>query len=315
MRIPRKLAVAIVIAMLVDAAGAVHAGSACEASATVDGDGPAVDVVRTLLEQRGVGKPSAGCGVSVHIEGAADALSVQVTDGAGRSSQRTVASPELAATFVESWARNDLSAFLLAPPALALSDVLAPPGPAATPTLVRASGPREHALGIGLAGQLSYGSDDSLWVGAELSGCVRVRRLCVGLIARFQTETNRDETEPGELPEARRFEAALLLAIDLPYRFGPVILTPGVTAGVAWLHNGTSHHGSVEIDEDHGGLRTGGRFRLSIPLTGRLSLDAALALELSPLAQTEAYEVGGITIPPEPQLYLRGLAGLRWGEP
>ena len=168
-----------------------------------------------------------------------------------------------------------------------------------------------HTLGLALGPTLAHSNDGAFWIGAELSGCVRVGRVCVGADAKVV----RDMGVTGREIHARRLAADLMLAADLPYRVGRAALTPGLAVGIGWLHNGVSRPSAPALDADRGGLRTSAHLTVSIPITRHLSFDLGLALDLSPFAQTGDWQSEGVEVPGDPRLFERGLASLRYGEP
>ncbi|MCC6997696.1 MAG: hypothetical protein IT370_23970 [Deltaproteobacteria bacterium] len=277
----------------------------------------AVAELRDRLAERGIGEPVEAC-PAAHAEVAAAGaeLVVDVEDVAGRHSRRTVSNAAAAASFIESWVRSDLSAPLLAPalvfPSAAAASEVARAADA--PVLVRqAARPGLPALGIALGAQGAVASDGSVWGGLELAACVRLGRVCAGALARWNLELQSEERR--ENAQAERKSADLLVGADLPLRFGRVTLTPGLAAGVGWMHNGAFQVSERRIDEDSGGLRLAARLTVSMKLVGRWGLDLGATLDASPLARTESYVVESVTIPGEPRVYLRGMLGLRWGAP
>ncbi len=277
----------------------------------------AVSELRDRLAERGIGEPVDGCpAAQAEVAAAGAELMIDVEDVAGRHSRRTVSTPAAAASFIESWVRTDLSAPLLSP-ALAFPVAPAPeraPEPASAPVVVRQGArPGLPALGIALGAQGAVASDGSVWGGLELAACVRLGRLCAGALARWNVELESEERR--ENAQAERRSAELLVGAELPLRFGRVTLTPGLAAGVGWLHNGAFRVSERRIDEDSGGLRLAARLTVSMKLVGRWGIDAGVTLDGSPLARTESYVVETVTIPGEPRVYLRGMLGLRWGAP
>lgn len=272
----------------------------------------ALSELRDRLAERGIGEPVQGCpAAQAEVTAAGAELVVDVEDVAGRHSRRTVSNAAAAASFIESWVRSDLSAPLLSP-------TLAFPAPraseAARPMVVRQAARRGlPALGLALGGQAAVASDGSVWGGLELAGCVRLGRVCAGALARWNVELQSEERR--ENAQAERRSADLLVGADLPLSFGRVTLTPGLAAGVGWMHNGAFRVSERRIDEDSGGLRLAARLTVSMRLRGRWGIDLGATLDASPLARTESYVVEAVTIPGEPRVYLRGMLGLRWGAP
>ena len=276
----------------------------------------AVSELRDRLAERGIGEPVEGCPAAhAEVATAGADLMVDVEDVAGRHSRRTVSNAAAAASFIESWVRSDLSAPLLSP-TLAFPAAPAPEPEAvgAGPVVLReAARSGLPALGIALGAQAAVASDGSVWGGLELAACVRLGRVCAGALARWNVELQSEERR--ENAQAERRSADLLIGADLPLRFGRVTVTPGLAAGVGWMHNGAFRVSERRIDEDSGGLRLAAKLTVSMKLRGRWGIDLGATLDASPLARDEAYVVETVTIPGEPRVYLRGMLGLRWGAP
>jgi hypothetical protein len=295
---------------IVACAAGAEANDVCPPSATVEGESAAA--VRDLLGGRGIAEPTEGCqGVHARLSAAQGGLEVEVTDPAGRQSRRDVDSPSQAATLIESWARSDLSAALLTPPVLAFTAPAERPVDAEPTTIVREVVRPTHDLGLAVGATIAHSNDGAFWAGAELQGCVRVGRLCVGADARVLRDM---EVTKREI-HARRMSSDMLLLADLPYRVGKAMITPGLGVGLGWLHNGVPRLHQHAADADRGGMRTTAHLTVSIPLTHHLSFDVGLALDVSPFAQTSTWDSGGVDVPGDPRVFQRGLASLRYGEP
>src|SRR5262245_55115750 len=105
---------------------------ACPPAAAVDGDAELAREIAGVLAQRGVAAATPRCPAAVrHVarRGARIAVRVVAPD---RDIERDVASPDTAATVIESFARRDLAAPLLQPAVTAKpGSPPAPPRPAA----------------------------------------------------------------------------------------------------------------------------------------------------------------------------------------
>ena len=129
--------------------------------------------------------PADGCApVVVRVERAGEHIRLWIVDGDGRRGERSVRDLATAVAIVESWTLHEIAA----PVAPAVEAARrAEPTPAASVAIepVASAVPR-WGIGVGFAS--AYGADGSAWLGASVSGCVRVGPLCLGALLRAASD-------------------------------------------------------------------------------------------------------------------------------
>jgi len=286
-------------------AGRAAADEPCPPSARLEGDAELVQQIQPRLTRRGVRTQSSKrcSAVKVTVGRAGEKLLISIEDRYGRKSERSVADAEAAATVIESWARSDLNAGLLAgwsyePPAAPVVKPL----PAQT---VAAPAPAARGLAsLAIAGETSLGFDGSLWLGAGLSGCLGLGRFCLGTSARLLAGT----------ATSTSLGVDLLATVELPVKLGRAVLVPGLGLGGGWITIGQST-GQNNQEISNFGLRADVHASLSYPLGHGVSLHIGVAADVSAQAADAPQNQDMNQIPGEPSGYLRGLLGLRLGGP
>ena len=286
----------------------------CSPAAALEGEPALTAELGELLRGRGVGAPATGCpAVQVWVESHDGVLSVAIRDAGARESRRVVAGLDVAAALVESWARTDISGPLMSPPPPDGASLREAPVVAGAALVLQRPGDPPRSLALRVAGETTFASDGSLWFGAQVAGCVRLGRTCIGALARFAQDSGL--TEAADSVEAARKGAELIIGAELPYHVGRGAVTPGFGLGVGWLRTTVASAAGGTSDVDSGGLRAEANLAIRIPLSRRLSIDVGLGLAVSPLARSSQELANGATLPGEPRGYLRALGGLRYGEP
>ncbi|AKU91188.1 hypothetical protein AKJ08_1575 [Vulgatibacter incomptus] len=269
----------------------------------VSGDVELASEVSSALGRRGVGAEGTDAcpALEASLRREGGLIVVSRRDPVGREVARRVALVEEAASVVESWAQSELNAELMA--GWTVGDAAVVEAPHA-PAPMEARARRRDPASVVVNGDLSLDESNSLWLGTSLDACVRLGPVCAGGAGRFR-----------RAQDSGRTELAALASVDLPLRFGPLLVSPGIALGGAVS--------SSFDDSGHGEDRLGswrprgeGRIRLSFPLVGPVSLDAAAAAEASPAGAAQR-EVGDDSVHPseDPTFFLRVGAGVRVGLP
>jgi hypothetical protein len=266
------------------------------------------------LERRGVNTvpEDEGADLQVQVSEEASGIRVVVRDRHGRGADRLVASVEVAAALIESWSRPDLVDPLLATRARPAADG-GPAAPAAATEHTRAGGsPR-----LRLAVESALASDQSLWWGASLGGCLTVGRLCLGLLGRFAADGGAGGASPARFRQTSpatldRLSLEALLGGDVSVSSGRFDLSVGLAAGVGRL---ASDVRSDEFGRQVSGIgpRAEGHVNLALLVASQLGLDVELAASVAPTARRQPSTAGYFTVPGEPLGQLRLALGARWG--
>lgn len=281
---------------------------ACPPTVRLAGDRALIAAVAPVLIDRGIATETNGClAVSVNLEPRGRAMIVSIaTDGdqlRDHLVERAVTDTRTAATVIESWVRTDLQAPLLA--RHPMGDDTGPKKLVPVPAVgVAPSAPPARGVHVFAAGETALASDSSTWFGLELGACVMLGPACASARGRFATVGRGPERWRRDL---ERHGVELLLGADLPRRIGRAVLSPGLAAGVGWIH---THEEGSPRRESIGGLRAQGRLALSYPLTRHLAAELALSFEVT---DTEHVETSSPEpLPPEPRWLGRLGAGMRF---
>jgi hypothetical protein len=241
-------------------------------------------------------------------------LSVRVEDAFGRASERVVTEPESAATVIESWMREDLSAPLLATQREAprdipqASDEETPPEhapPASAPAPVRE---KPRGFSVSALADTAVSTDGSLWLGMDANACMRFGMLCTGLLGRLSFDTGTQGASARY--DTGRTALDLMLGIDVPWSIGSLRISPGFAMGAGWIHNDEPPEDD-EAESDSGGLRGNVHVALALPITAEFAVELGLHGDLIVFTSTEELP-GGETVA-HPLLGLaRASVGLRY---
>lgn len=310
----RLVAIVIVLTGQADLAGGEPLP--CPPSARLAGEPAAVDRIASELAVLGVASqeiPAQCPAVSAEIAMRDDRIELTLRDPAGRIARRTVTDAAVAATVIESWARTDIGAPLLAARLLGVVAVAAPPAVTiASRDRDREVAPDRHrAVYVSAHVERHYVADDSEWRALGVAGCARVDGLCLGGELRVADDHGFSHT--GGLTEFQRLDGALLATADLPIVAGRTAIVPGIGVGVGWLQTSRDEpsdpmcnpDGTCNDREDASGggfpvyvgdgrhrrtfgLRFAVRLATRLPIATRVWLDLGVAAEVSPNAEGEA---------------------------
>ena len=268
----------------------------CPPAVALTGEQVAVTAVRDLLEAPGIAGETPSCpAVHARVERRGAALVVGV-DGPDGAIERTVTGPSTAATVIESWARSDVAAPLLAIRAVPIEATAASP-------------PAARGIQLLAAEETSLASDSTVWQGMQLQACIMVGPVC----AAARVHAARVIARPASWEGFVRKGAELYLGVDLPIAVGRTRLTPGVAAGYGAMF--TRRRGGGEgMFLEIAGPRAELDAALSIPLTEHLALDLVASCALTQATRIELHDVPDpVAFPAEPRALMRIALGLRYG--
>jgi hypothetical protein len=280
----------------------------CDPAAMLKGEDEVIAPLKQILETNGIRQsPVLGCpAVRANVKSSESGLLVKVEDPSGRHSERVVADDSAAASFIESWARGDISLSLLEVP----YDEETPPknqNKSKEPPSVE-NKPSSRPLFIGLLAEVSGSTDSSIWFGGRVETCSMVGFVCLGGIVRL----GYDPAVVGNSKdlETTRLGLDVLMAAQFPIAIKSVSLIPGLGLGAGWLRlSGSKWIGEEADSEDEssrpmkeeshvvdlGGLRADAFVNLSIDLTRSLSLVIGFTASFCGLADTENISSSTIT--------------------
>ncbi len=305
-----------IVALVVVATDRRGASAApCPPTVSLSGDDDGlVGALRVLLDQRGIAsnesKDSAsGCpAIRARVERRGDALAVAL-DRPGDPVERVVEEAATAATVLESWARTDIAA-----PLLASHPLPAEPPREAPPV----AGHAERGLQLFAAAETSLGSDGTGWLGTQLGMCINFDPICLATRLHMSSVVAKSSSWAG----LERKNIEILVGIDIPIAVGGATLSPGFAAGIGHMR---THQNNVRVGPrtgewggETGGLRADIHATLSIPFTRRFALDLSLTATLTQATHIEVFDPQGdptmaLALPDEPLALFRFAAGLRYG--
>ena len=300
-----------------------HAWAACRRSVRLEGDAGLVGVVGPALGERGIAteviddvtadpmrSPATCAPARVTLARREDRIAVSIAGAREPAVDREVTDARTATTVIESWVRFDVEEPLLASRTVAM---LAPPrAPAAAPappspvTMTAVAPPPANGRGLQLfaLAERSIASDGTAWTGVQLGACVALGPLCVGGRGRFAVAGGPQLSH--EDLERHGFE--LLFDVDLPLRFGPAMLSPGLGIGVGSVH---THQEGTGQSEGTGGPHADAHVSLGYQLRPHLALEVAMSVDVTETTHVESSAAA--TLPDEPQFFARFGAGVRFG--
>jgi hypothetical protein len=334
------------------------AAAPCEPRAALAGDAAAVARVTSELERLGVtvGKPAPGCAaIEAVVEQEGEGGIAVAIRAAGRSEGRVVSDPATAATWIDSWVRDDLDGGWLAPPSVTRRE---------TPASVAAPAARASFLDrFTFAGgyEQVWTDDGSSWTGATLDACARFGPWCVGarVSARFQPSYTVN------MATASREDLEALATASRAWELGRMVIAPEVGVGAgrmttsrvdgcidpnmnsgcmdptdptckmpACSPDASGNSGVYIGDNLHAATitpRFAGALRIALPLFEHVWLDGLASVTFAPFGHRDAFAAGGNAInltmnappggptpydlPGEPRLGLQLGVGLRVGAP
>lgn len=306
---------------------------------TLEGDAPSLAPVAELLRARGISVRADCAFLIARVDPRGAKLSVVIDDG-DRRDAREVADRGVAASLIESWARTDLAAPLLAVlpapvPAPILEAAEAPAGRERVEPIVS----RARDLSLSALGVLGGSGDGSLWYGAlarartrwgTFEPAVSVRVLASAPLGGSAFRTG-----------AVRTDAALLAGLELPRALGAFSLRPGAALGLGLLRSArasvdrtgctTAECVRVPVIQD-GFVASSFGARADLYLNGALQVSSALSVELELLAAFAPFASAepltptyALMLPPsqraklsiagEPSWSAQAALGLRWEGP
>ncbi len=276
-------------------AAARDAVAACPTVVQLEGEAALTAQITRRLIDRGLSSPLLpGCPVlRARLEQRGSLLAVTIIEELRRA-DRVVADLSTAATLIESWARSDISAPLLAAELPLVPPV---PEPEVVPRAPVPAPPRPRPrLVVDLLAEATVDIDAQPWLGASLHACALLGPICLGSLLRFAADFPSARSD-GLLDQ--RLAADVLATAELPLHLGRFTIAPGLGLGVRWLRHevhgrsGSPPPGmttSPDNDADdyfdvasvsEGGMSAELRFLSSLSLRRGLELAAAVSLGLS----------------------------------
>ena len=296
-----------------------HASAACRPGVRLDGDVALVGAVGAALGERGIatdvtsdaGRAAECAPARVTLARRDDRIAVSIAGAREPAVEREVTDARTATTVIESWVRTDVDEPLLASRTIAMA---APrPAPAAAPvpppppvTTTTVAPPPANGRGVQLfaLAERSLASDGTAWLGVQIGGCVALGPLCIGGRGRFSLAAGPQLSQDNL--ERHGFE--LLAAADLPLRFGPAVLSPGLGVGVGSVH---TRQKSTGLSEGTGGPHADAHVSMAYQLRPHLALEAAMSVDVTETTHVESS--AAVILPDEPQFFARFGAGVRFG--
>lgn len=284
-------AVPSVIACGILAFAAVRADAECVAAASVSGDPEAAAEVAAALARLGVDEAAPGeractpVAATVRREGTGLALTVRA---GARVGSRVVGDASIAATWIESWVRDDAAPLWTAPPPVAIR----------APSMTRASPPRMRRPELALLVGHEVSAGGTAWDGFAASACYRVGPWCGGLAGRYVTNTSTMSDDPddgsGGTTAARRTSVVAAAALDRRFQVGRVAIAPQLAIGIARTESRRHEPSAPCLSGDcamtityvgdgftahNTTARFGAGLTVAVPLASWLALDGRLGLE------------------------------------
>lgn len=198
------------------------------------------------------------------------AIRVTLWTTSGTYAARTFTTDAAAAAWIATWLRHDLVLDLVGPPP-------------------RRPTPEPPAFTVALFGALSLSPDGEAWVGANVAACATLGFLCLGGLARFDQDIANVETAPEV--DTRRSSIDVLGLAEVPVRWGPVVVRPGLTGGVGFVESTFDEEEDRYFDPSHPGierrgLRLGAHALVSFPVSESVAVVGGLLFDLLPNAHT-----------------------------
>ena len=342
------------------AAASPQPDDGCGDVARLSGPPGLVRAVGAALRRQGVQTDAlAHCpAVRVDLRKVSGKIALRIVDPYGRRSEGQATTPGAAATLIETWVLPAGDGLVASAGASADAGAGAGAGSVQSALPTASAAPRESApaatdpdpdvpgrlaqtsatnggpggsafgraatdlppLSLAIAGETGAGTDRSLGLGFNASGCVRVGRVCVGALFRLAS-TRGTGVEPS-FTSLNRFGVDLLLNGSLSFHAGPVVLTPSLGVGLGWIRSrGTTaitgkdpvEEGGDEIEDDGGGVRADAALTAALPVSRVLAVTFTIGAGLVPIRPVRGNAEG--TLPAEPWGIARAGLGLRWGAP
>ena len=311
------------MALALASVGSTATAGACPPSALVEGPDALRDAAKAALEAHAIATvPGPECpAIHARLSSRDGGVLVEVTDGAGRVSERQVTDAATAATWIESWARSDLDSVLLsAPPADPVAQPVVQPvaqieereRPIATAVVPRVV-VRGPAVRVAANAGPAMGSDGSLWLGVAALACVRFGAACAGVLGRLSQDTQ--SRGDSEAMETARTQVDLMIVLDVPRRHAGWSWTPGAVVGLALDRSaynpdsGMSTMGMIQVDG--GAVRAGVHLSVARQLGRRWSLGADVAIDAAVFSPADAAD-SAVPLAGPPRGFARGSLALHY---
>jgi hypothetical protein len=337
-----------VLALVLAGSSMVRAAP-CAPRVELLGDPAAVAQVAAELARLGVttGVAAPGC-AAVHARVQLDdgGVAVAISDGQRRSEGRVVSDVALAATWLESWARDQVAWAAAPSPSKPTPSPPAIRAPADVPATVPPTSIfRQGAIGVSY--EQAFTNDAAWWSGFGGHACVVVGGWCIGARVRYATQSYASGTA---LPSTRH-DAAALATVSTGLDLARMSLAAELGAGVGKY---ASDRASTCIKPDptcdpivspdcppgcadptappsaqHAERytpRLAATLRLALPLFDHVWLDGLASLSVSPFAHADGFAsdvpsngpskgVDVYALPGEPPAVIQLGVGLRIGAP
>jgi hypothetical protein len=287
----------------------------CPPTVVLDGPGELVEPVASTLRSHGVvvGSPTNCAARAVRASLAASppresgALQLHVQDPDGRTSDRVVASPALAASLIESWTVDeDADLLTRAEPARPAPSLTAVAPPEAVATTVAAS-----SFAVAATFDSASATDGSIWWGGHLEGCGRLGRVCLGArLGLWRDAALGGPTASGGLS---RFATDALLVAAAPLRSsGRFVLTPSLGLGFEWNRTTVPGDEGTQTIVSARGPRADTSLAIGAALSRSFDAILVLGATWAPTrAGAQELDAGG-TFPGEPAVVVHAGIGGAW---
>lgn len=300
---------ALVVGGLTFARVATAVAGPCGPGVIVEGDPAVTSAIREELEQRSLTAPAAGCPAErVTVELHDGGFVVRIVDQDGREFERRVTDAATVVTLIESFmAQAELA---MPRPTELLRPREVPDREEPRDLAGAAHGSSPHGT-VGVTLESSLSGDGALWLGFHGKTCVRIGAVCIGVTARYA----RDSVVAGdaERTESTRTAADVLITTDLPLARARWVFTPGVGAGIGWLHSARTladAEGTDMLEIDAGGVRLDAHLETSVAVWRGARLVLGAAIGFTPNAHTASFSDEGMDVAGEPRTFGRVQVGM-----
>ncbi len=279
----------------------------------------AAEIKERISRPNVLGNPTDACpGKTVHVERKQEKIHLEMTDSTGRKHERTVTNLDAAVALIESCFDRDLTSTLL-DPELAVEESSVEKGTDESKPSTQKQAreedlavSRNRELWLRAAGEVWGGFDASLWIGANIGGCVRLGITCLGATARYGYDFHRTGTSGTY--STRRHSLDGLVTLDFPLEWGLVTLVPGAGLGFGWVACFKEDQVSgYDIANDNIlSAKVDAHLILSIALPKGLAFEIGASAGMSFFGHTGEKEKEEFVIASQPLGQGRGSLGLRY---
>ena len=311
------------VTLVLSCTGAVALAEPCPAIVIVEATPALRDSITTQLTARAILTiEQVGCtNIRVHLRVDDTGIAIAITDAVGRTDQRHVPDLATAASLIESWARPELDATLLAvrtvrQPRLPSTARIAPIE-TETPVVLEAPATsiavRGPPIRVAVDAGSSLGSDGSVWL--DLSGlvCVRFGPVCPGVMARVSQDT--EVRGDSEVLSTRRHAIDLGVVLDVPRMHAGWSWTPGVQFGLGFNRRTFAPEIGIAMDRvetDGGSLRAGVHLAVAKQVARRWSLGIDVALDTAVVSPADLPDREADRLASQPRNFVRSGIELRY---